>query len=267
MIEGNQQFMDQTNVTVGRLEQLSNDITAVYELIIDYRSGSDTRLDKSEKTRFQSIVSLLTWGVVIIIFGLLASVYILPPTVWGDSTEEIRRALQIMVLVTYALGGGLMILQYFSVRDLFRDFAGQIIGIAANNAKDEAALFLKLDQLSRPPIKYVAHQFEHITMQLGQIRSFLLGAIEKVGIIPGLIATVLAISKVAESTGVSWLEVLSVVMLGVYLSMFPIAVAAFKIKRTSVLLNQYLSLVEQNPGPTEESIVVGDKSTQPSSPA
>jgi hypothetical protein len=63
-----------------------------------------------------------------------------------------------------------------------------------------------------------------------------------VGIIPGLLATVIAISKVADSTGVSWVELLSFLMLGIYMSMFPIFEASIKTKRISVLLNQYLVL-------------------------
>jgi hypothetical protein len=81
---------------------------------------------------------------------------------------------------------------------------------------------------------------------MGQIRSFLLGAIEKVGIIPGLLATVFSISKIADSTGFSWIELLSILLAVIYLSMFPIFEASIKTKRLSVLLNQYLELFRSN---------------------
>ena len=109
-------------------------------------------------------------------------------------------------------------------------------------AKDEAAVFEGLDGLSTESIKYVANRLGNSSTQLSQIRSFLLGAIEKVGIIPGLLATVIAISSLADKTGAAWVEILSFFMFGIYLSMLPITEAVLKIKRVSVLLEQYLVL-------------------------
>ncbi len=144
------------------------------------------------------------------------------------------------------LGGAVILLQYFSVKEIYKDLTGQIIGICADAAKDEAIMFEAFDDLSTQSIEYVANRLEHGSTQLGQIRSFLLGAVEKIGIIPGLLATVIAISKITNSTGASWLELLSVVMLGFYMGMFPITEAAIKTKRISVLLNQYLMLFRSN---------------------
>jgi hypothetical protein len=95
-------------------------------------------------------------------------------------------------------------------------------------------------------IKYFANRLDPVSTQLGQIRSFLLGAIEKIGIIPSLLATIVAICKIADSTGVSWLELLSYFMAGIYLSMFSITEASIKTKRISILLNQYLVLFRSN---------------------
>jgi len=72
--------------------------------------------------------------------------------------------------------------------------------------EDKAKLFRALDAYPAQPIQYGANRLEQTATQMGQFRSFLLGAIEKVGIIPGLVATALAISKVATNPGFSWVE-------------------------------------------------------------
>jgi len=178
--------------------------------------------------------------------GLYAAFYFLPHSTWGDSAEEIRLVVQLLLLLGYIMGGTAILIQYASIKEVYKDFTGQIINIAADSAKDEAALFESFDELSSQSITYVANRLERDSAQLGHIRSFLLGAIEKVGIIPGLLATVFAISKITDSTGISWIELLSFLMLGIYISMFPIFEASIKTKRISILLNQYLELFRSN---------------------
>jgi len=113
--------------------------------------------------------------------------------------------LQFIVLAAYATGGGIVLAHVVSFIKQFKDFTGQMVGSMSDAAKDETALFNSLDAYSTASIQYVANRFDQTSTQMGQLRSFLLGTIEKVGIIPGLIATVLAISKVVESTGISWI--------------------------------------------------------------
>jgi hypothetical protein len=222
--------------------KFSGDLISVYELIKAYRNDVNADDKQADKTKSRDFAGIAAIVVLAIIGGLYAALYFLPHSTWGDSSEEIRLVLQLMVLFVYMLAGGLMIIQYLAIKDVYKDFTGQIISGAADGAKDEAALFEAFDELSTQSIEYVANRLDYVSTQLGQIRSFLLGAIEKIGIIPGLLATVFAISKVADSTGVSWLELISVLMLGFYISMFPITEASIKTKRISVLLNQYLVL-------------------------
>ncbi len=224
----------------------SAEVSRIYQLIIEYRSEVNSEDTQANKSRFKSLANIVTLCVLLIIVGLLAALYFLPPSTWGDSNEEVRLVLQWMVLFVYAIAAGAILFQYLSVKEFYKDFTGQIIAIIAKAGGQEAELFEKLDVFSTNSIKYVADKFEQTSTQLGSLRSFLLGAIDKIGIIPGLIATVLAISKVADSTGVSWIELLSFVMLGLYISMFPIAEATFKTKRISFLLNQYLALVRSS---------------------
>jgi hypothetical protein len=197
---------------------------------------------KPIKLNLETLRGIAAIVLLLIIGALYAALYFLPPTTWENNTNHVRIGIQLMVLLVYILGGVVMLLQYRSIKDIYKDFTGQIIDGAADSAKDKAALFESLDELSEQPIEYVANRLEQASTQLGQIRTFLLCAIEKVGVIPGLLATIIAITKVADSAGVSWIELLPFFMVGIYMIVFPIFEASIKTKRISVLLNQYLVL-------------------------
>jgi len=234
--------MEKDQVSAATPKKFSDDLTTVYELVNAYRNRVNFETEQANKNKSKGIAGIATAVVLIAIGCLYAAFYFLPPYIWGDSAEEIRLVVQFVLLLAYIAGGAVILLQYASIKDVYKDFTGQIINFAADSAKDDAALFESFDALSSQSIRYVAYHLESDSAQLGQMRSFLLGAIEKVGIIPGLLATIFAISKVADSTGVSWIELLSFMMLGVYISMFPIFEASIKTKRISVLLNHYLEL-------------------------
>jgi hypothetical protein len=238
--------MEEIQVSTTAPRKFSDDLTSVYELIKAYRNDVNADDKQADKTKSRDFAGIAAIGLLMIIGALYAALYFLPPTTWGNNTNHVRVGIQLMVLLVYILGGVVMLLQYRSIKDIYKDFTGQIIDGAAGSAKDEAALFESLNELSAQSIEYVANRLEQASTQLGQIRTFLLGAIEKVGIIPGLLATAIAISKVADSAGVSWIELLSFLMVGIYMSMFPIFEASIKTKRISVLLNQYLVLFRSN---------------------
>jgi hypothetical protein len=243
--------MEQSKVCATTSRSFSDDLSAVYADIHSFRNQVSTDYQQAEKGKYKKLAGVAMVVFFIVAGAVYAGLHFIPPETWGGSTETIRLALQLLVLFIYLLAGGVILLQYFSVKELSKDFTGQIIGSAADAAKDEAALFEAFDKRSTESIKYVANRLGHASTQLGQLRSFLLGAIEKAGSIPGLLATVIAISNLANSTGVSWLELLSLFMLGFYMSMFPITEAAIKINGMSVLMNQYLVLFRANDGSGE----------------
>jgi hypothetical protein len=243
--------MEQSKVCGTRLRSFSDELSAVYEDIHTYRNQGDSGYKQAEKGRYRKLAGIAMVGFFIFVGAIYTALRFMPTETWGESAETIRLVLQLLVLLIYLLAGGVILLQYFSVKELTKDFTGQIIGFAADAAKDEAALFEAFDKRSTESIKYVANRLNHASTQLGQLRSFLLGAIEKIGIIPGLIATVIAISNLSNSTGVSWLELLSLVMLGIYMTMFPVTEASIKISRLSVLMTQYLVLFRENHGSIE----------------
>jgi len=230
--------MEQSKACTTAPRKFSDELATVYAHVNTYRNQVNTEADKSDSIGFAGIATIIF----LIIIALYGALRFFLPAAMEENSDGVRLFVQMMVLVVYVMGGVTILLQYISLRDFYKDFTGQIIGIASDTAKDEATLFEAFEELSTESIQHVANRLDQASNQLGQLRSFLLGAIEKVGIIPGLIATIFAISKIADSTGVSWVELLSFLMVGIYISMFPITEAVIKTKRVSVLLNQYLVL-------------------------
>ena len=224
-------------------ENLANEVAQVFSLIRAYRTKRNIALNNSQGSRVETITKVITVLVVLAIGAILLGLNLLPQSTWGGSDEEIRRTLQLMVLLVYALGGITFLLQYISLKSFLGNFTGGLIDNAEGVIKDDVALMTELDSLSTESINLVIKQFEQMANQLGAFRSFLLGAIEKVGIIPGLIATVVAINKIPSTGSLSWVEGLSFVLLGVYAAMFPLASAAFKLRNLSSVLNHYLAQI------------------------
>ena len=234
--------MDQSKVITATPRKFSDELASVYEHIDTYHNQVNAEADRSDSKGSAGIITII-FLIFIMSYGALR--FLLPATL-GESSDGVRLFMQMMVLFAYVLGAVTILLQYISLRDFYKDLTGQIIGIETDTAKDEAKLFEAFEELSTESIQYAANRLDQASSQLGQLRSFLLGAIDKVGIIPGLVATTFAISKIAHSTGFSWVELLSFLMLGIYISMFPITEASIKTKRISVLLNQYLELFRSN---------------------
>ena len=238
--------MEQSQVCGAPSRTLSDDLSSVYDHINTYRTRSKADYERTHKNKRRNFAGTAATFLFILIGLIYAALYFLPLDTWVTDTGGIRLVLQFVVLLVYVLGGAAILFQYFSAKDLVKDFTGQIINIDARAANNDAALFEALTEHSVESIKYVADSLDHSSVKLGQLRAFLLGAIEKIGIIPGLLATVLAISKLANSTGSHWIEALSFLMLGIYMSMYPITEASIKTKQISVLLNQYLVLLRSN---------------------
>ena len=241
--------MEQSEVCAAPPRTLSDDLSSVYEHINTYRARSKADYERTHKNKRKNFAGTAATFLFILSGLIYAALYFLPLDNWVTGTGGIRLVLQFVVLLIYVLGGAAIVLQYFSAKELVKDFTGQVISIDAKAVNNDAALFEALNQHSVESIKYVADSLDHSSTKLSQLRAFLLGAIEKIGIIPGLIATVFAISKLANSTGSHWIEALPFLMLGIYMSMFPVTEASIKTKQLSLLLNQYLVLFRSNDEP------------------
>jgi len=219
---------------------ISEEVAAIFSLIKEYRQKRNNELDKSKAGGLERVTKILTAVSVLVIAAVWATIKTQPTSIWGDSEEDIRIVLQLIVLFVYFLGGLTFLLQYISLSKFFSNATDELIGSTEQTALDDVELFANLDTLSTQSIDYVAKRLDRIANQVGSIRSFLLGAIEKVGIIPGLLATLIAMSQIAQGADQPWIESLSFVLLGVYIAMFLLASSAFRIRNVTFVLNHYL---------------------------
>jgi len=221
-------------------KDISSEVIALFGFIRNYREKRNSAKEISTGGRAERLAKIVTISTVTILISLFIALKLLPESTWGGTEEEIRLTIQVMVLFVYLLAGVTVLLQYLSVKGFFNNFTGELVDITEESIKDEVELMKQLDSLSTQSIDYVAKRLERVANDLGFIRSFLLGAIEKVGIFPGLIATIVAITKVAESTTHSWIEFTSIGLLGMYLFAFPAASSVIKFRNLAFILNQYL---------------------------
>ena len=158
----------------------SDELLSVYEHISAYRNTVNTRFERTvAKNKFGRGVGIAGTALLIFIGLLLAAMYLLPIEIWVSDTGGIRLGLQLAVVALYLLGPAIVLLQFFSLKKDVKDFTGQIIGFGEKSAKNEAVLFEALNELSTESIRYVANTLDQSSNQLRQVRSFLLGAVEK----------------------------------------------------------------------------------------
>lgn len=216
-----------------------DEVETIFELLNNYQKKlpRESKLKRSWSERWVN-PAVYSFIAAVLIVGIL--LYIFPPNTWNVTEGNVRLALQILVLLLYVFGGAVLVLQYLSIKSYFRDFTGDLLKVLGSSAKNEVALFEQLEPLSAQSIEYVAKRLDTASTQLGALRSFFIGAVEKIGIIPGVIATAVALSKIPQSAGISWLEPLSIMMLGIYGVAFPITTAKFRFRKYAFILNRYL---------------------------
>lgn len=230
-------------------KDLSQEVSAVFDLIREYRANVNSSPENFETTRLERVTTIIAVIAFVIISVTLIGLKYSPELTQLASAESIRRSLQLLVLSIYILGGMTLLFQFLTLKSLFSNLTGKLVDTAEDMAKDDMALRAGLNSLSRESIECAANRLELMNGRLGSIRSFSIGAIEKIGIVPGLLATLVAINKIPSSGGISWVESLSFSLIGIYAAMFLLHSASLKLGNIASVLNQYLaSQTTQNLG-------------------
>ena len=226
--------------TCNRESSLSDDVAAVFNIIKEFRANQ-LKMQEAQKSTNSSkllIPSIIFTVISILIITVL--LFFLPQGTFDSTADKIRFFGQLGVIGVYCFGGVMVLSQYSSIKSFFKDPAGDLWDDIRETTSSEVLMFEKLDSLSIEAIEYTSKKIHSSSTNLDKLRSFLVGAIDKVGVVPGLVASALAISKVSVSGGFSWVEVLSVMLLGFYIMMFPLMEASMVFKRYSLILNEYL---------------------------
>ncbi len=153
-----------------------------------------------------------------------------------------RLIVQILMIVFYITSAIVFTIQLLYLKKGFVNPVSDFLDLAEHSVHAELKVFKQLNGLSTESIQYLAARFTLGNEQLSRAMNVLVGAIEKVGVLPGLIASFLALSKVSEASGFSTLEYISFAFLGIYFVSFPIIFTAVKFQHFSFILNQYLKI-------------------------
>jgi hypothetical protein len=86
-----------------------------------------------------------------------------------------------------------------SMLKFFRNPADDLLKILESSASREVSSMTGLAPVSTEAIQYVADRLVLAKQQLSARMSFLIGAVEKVGVLPGVVASLIALSKVSEA--------------------------------------------------------------------
>jgi len=235
---GNHQNMDVVNKET--TSPLSDDVAAVFKIIKEFRATQPQPEDYPQQNLAKKLSTPVTILVLVILSAMMALLYFLPPTTWGSTEEKVRFIVQLFVITSYILGVAVFLLHVLSIKPFFKDPTANFLESIGDLASYEITMFEKLDELSLESVQYAVNRLKSSSAQFDRLRSFLMGAIEKVGVIPGLIASALAITKVLSSSGFSWIEGLSILLLFFYALMFPLMEASIKFERYASILEEYL---------------------------
>ena len=222
------------------VNSLSDDVAAVFNIIKEFHATQPKAEDYSKQPANKKRIMFITISIAISFFIITILLTFLPGTTLESTNERIRLITQLFVISVYVVGGLVILFKFNSIKSFFSDPAGSFLDGMGDLASYEVTMFEQFDELSIESIQYVAKRLQSSSTQFNRLRSFLVGAIEKVGIIPGLIASALALSKVASSSGFSWLEVVSFLLVLLYALMFPLMEASIKFERYALILEEYL---------------------------
>lgn len=173
LILGNQQkHGKQTNVCGPPLTVFKEDVSGVYDQIIQYRNNVSVAANQGFNPPWIKFrLGLVTTVFLLLLLGLFAALKFLPSTTWVGTEDRIRLVIQFAVFAAYIIAGGIVLAHFVSLKNMFKDFTGQMVGLLDNASKGETALFSRLDSYSITSIRYIASRVEQSTAQIGQLRS------------------------------------------------------------------------------------------------
>jgi len=133
---------------------------------------------------------------------------------------------------------------FLSTKTIFFNTTEDLLKGLSQGTQTQTELFIKLDEFSVESINYVSQRLKYSHEQIGVVKSMLIGTIEKVGFIPGVAATLLALHQTKEITGFSFFDGLSIGLMLFYFMFFKLMSAALTFKNFAFILEQYIKLQE-----------------------
>lgn len=80
--------MEETKKFYSSSRKFSDEISAIYQMIIEYRTDANAADEKKEERWFETLVAKATTVVLIILGSFMGALYFLPHNTWGDTNEK-----------------------------------------------------------------------------------------------------------------------------------------------------------------------------------
>jgi len=125
------------------------------------------------------------------------------------------------------------------IRIFFKDETVNILRSMKGYSKREAQLLESFSQYSVVSLRYAATRLTDLGDSVNSAVGLLVGAISKIGFIPGIVAIILSMSKLSDSD-VYIYDVLALTVCALYFVCFKIAPAEIFLKRYALLINFHL---------------------------
>lgn len=132
----------------------------------------------------------------IVIFGLIAAsgiIFYITKFPW------LKLLAIILTLVFYFNAMLWQLSLVIPILNFFRNPTGDLLKVVESSASKEVSSMTGLAAVSTEAIQYVADRLVLAKQQLHTRMAFLVGAVDKVGVLPGVVASLLALSKMSES--------------------------------------------------------------------
>lgn len=219
--------------------KLQKEVTSLFELLADFKKEVNWQSYSSEEGAEDRRTRNILLAIIVFVILVFAITKLFPAalvSLFGNP----RAAIQVILLI-FLLLGAVMIWRTVGVfKTIFQDQTENLLRGIGQVAKDEVGLFNQLDNYSTESISYVAERLELSSNQAQTATGLFIGALEKVGLIPGIIATSFALDKALNSAEFSGLEFLSIGVALLYLLMMRLALAANRFQQYRFVLVQYL---------------------------
>jgi hypothetical protein len=198
-------------------------------------------LEEEKVSRF-STLSILVAGLALLIAYPLVK---LAPTSFWLAFKSPMVVIQGILLIAYLAAIAYFISQVYSMKyylSFFKNPTRESLKEIGITVQEETRLFKHLDGYSEEAISYISERLKYHHEAIGQFKSYFVGAIEKVGLVPGFIATVAAF--VGALYGKNWIAIYTLslgigAIIGVYIVIAPKMFASIRTKKYGFVLEPY----------------------------
>lgn len=226
---------------------LSEEVADLFTLLDKHTKDVEEahRDPEEERSSRFSFYSLL---VACSITGIIYLIAKFTPISFWMSFKNPMVIIQGMFLLLYVVAAVYFFVEYKSMKHysgFLRNPTRDLLKGLGKTIHEEIRLFGYLDSYSVEAISYASERLKYNHERVSALKSYFVGAIEKVGLLPGFIATIAAF--VGSLYGKNWYAVYALsigigAMIGFYIAIVPAVFGSLRMKQYGFILEQYLRI-------------------------